>query len=542
MMAKSQLIGQVLVYPAKGGLETIAMPGLQTLGRVVDGSNFIVDINSAKKKWPGAVRYNSLSPNMVAGGPFKGLFDFWRLQPSGYKGRRVTAVSGGKVWADHSDGVFVDVTGAFTIFPADNVSIETFYGLMIMAFDNNPAGGPLKYDQSAAVASLLGTPPNGKYLRTFMDRLWIGGIKAAPDLVVGSSTDDPENYHTGPMPPGDAQYIYLDQGDQDPVGVTALFPPYYGRMVVAKRRSLYQIQNNFDSSGNAYFGVTPVVSSGLGCISHNGVVGLDSDVIYPSERGIHTMSMTNKLGQIDMEYMSAPIQNLYQENVDFFRADNMRAIYIPEINHYLLSLTTKSSAGNNDMVLGYNFGTGEWDVLNENVSAFSKFVDTSDANKTKVLVGDDKGRIGIIDTTKSGRVVTWFDERVTMQFTTGIIYPLGANTTEVTFRELTVFFKPQPIANSVVNVTALVDGIQRQDLEFSQTAQSGSLIGFSTIGVAKIGGRGIVKNVSRQLHGVGKGIELIFTHKPVSDDDDCEIYGFVIEYAYSGDTDLPKSQ
>ena len=72
--------------------------------------------------------------------------------------------------------------------------------------------------------------------------------------------------------------------------------------------------------------------------------------------------------------------------------------------------------------------------------------------------------------------------------------------------------------------------------------ETGSLIGSAIIGVDRIGTSGVIKHVTKNLHGVGEAIELIFTHQPITDDDDCEIYGFVLEFEYSGDTDLPKQQ
>lgn len=528
-MAKRTTIGQIVLYPAKGGLETISIPGTTTLGRLASGRNFVIDINGAKKKQPGAIRQDSATLQMAPTGNARGLFDFWRTN-GGVKVQRTVFVASGRVYADQGNGVYSDITGAFTIGQTDNLGMDTFFGLLVFAFENNPTGVPLKWDQSGNLQPLGGTPPNAKYPRTWLNRLWLGGNGAAPDRLYGSVIDDPEDWAIV----NGAVQINLDQGDQDPVGITSIFPGFYGRLLVAKRRTIYEI-----TPSGSDFAVRTLIS-GLGCVSHNGVAATDSDIIFPSERGISSLAMTNKLGALDSGFLSSAIQDYYQESVSFSRAGNMRSLYVPELNSYLLAYTSKNSL-TNDTLIGYNFEIGEWYLWEQNISAISYYVDPNDEKKTKVLVGDDRGRIGILDTTKSGRTVTWFSELVTMQFTTGIIYPLPVRK-EVTFRSLTVYYKPS-VENSVLNVSYSVNAQFIEDLEFDMTPlTSGAIIGSAIIGVGRIGTSARIKHITKNLRGVGEAIELVFTHTPVSAEDDCEIYGFVLEFEYSGETELPKQQ
>lgn len=528
-MPKRSTIGEIIVYPAKGGLETYSIPGTTTLGRLSSGYNFMVDINGAKKKMPGAVRQDDGELNMAPVGNARGLFDFWRTSGS-LKTRRTVFVSSGRVFADFGDGHYFDVTGSTVIAPTDNVSMETFFGLLVMAWDTNPSGVPQKFDQTGNIAPLGGTPPNGRWLRTWFNRLWMAGNPAAPDRLYASAINDPEDWSVL----SGAEIIDIDQGDQDPVGITSLFPSFYGRLMVAKRRSVYEV-----TPVGSTFGVQ-VLISGLGCVSHNGAQSTDSDIIFPSERGISSLAMTNKLGAIDSSFLSTSIQDYYQQTVNFELAGNMRSLYVPEINAYLLAYTSKASTVN-DTLLGYNFALGEWYQWNENISAMSYYVDANDSYKTKVLVGDDLGRLGILDLNKRSRQVTWFGERRTMQFATGIIYPMPQKR-EVTFRKLSVYFKPS-VEGSILNVSYRVNARFVEDLEIDMSPlETGALIGSAIIGVDRIGTSGRIKHETKNLHGVGEAIELIFTHTPISDDDDCELYGFVIEYEYSGESDLPKQQ
>lgn len=527
-MPKNSTVGRYSVYPAVGGLETVSIPGAQTQGRLTSGSNFIIDLSGAKRKHPGIARRQDNGSTVITTGNTRGLFDLWRTSGS-VKVQSTLVVTGGKVYADSGDGIYADKTGAFVIASTDNVYMDAFSGLLIIGFDVNPGTGPLKYN-GTTLAALGGTPPNFKYPRVWQGRLWGAGRSTNPDVLYASVIDNPEDWTLA----SGAQSINIDIGDQDPIGITALFPGLFGRMVVAKRRSLYEI-----TPVSSTFAVNQLVA-GIGCVSHNAVAAADNDIYFVSERGVHSLLMTDKFGQLETAFLSYPIQNFFQDYIDFRRAGNMRAIYVPEINCYLLAATLKGSY-RNDIVLGYNFVHKEWFRFDENVSAMSKYVDPQDGYKTKVLVANDAGQIGILDTQGIDRTVTWFDERRTTQFTTGLIFPINV-ATEVNLSKLTCFYRPQ-VAGSEFTVSYYADGKFIEDLTFPMDPASGSIIGQAIIGAgALIGGRGVIKQATRQMRGVCHSTELVFTHIPQSDEDDFELYGYTVEFEYAGESEKTKTQ
>ena len=71
---------------------------------------------------------------------------------------------------------------------------------------------------------------------------------------------------------------------------------------------------------------------------------------------------------------------------------------------------------------------------------------------------------------------------------------------------------------------------------------SSALIGEAVIGVDFIGGSGQVRRVTRELKGVGHAIEMVFTHTPQTASEDFELYGYIIEYEYAGESDEPQIQ
>ena len=120
-MPKRSTIGEIVVYPAKGGLETVSIPGTTTLGRLSSGRNFMVDINGAKKKNPGTIQQNINPPGALApAGNARTLFDFWRTNGSA-KVRRTVFGASGRILADNSDGIYTDITGPFSLLATDNI-------------------------------------------------------------------------------------------------------------------------------------------------------------------------------------------------------------------------------------------------------------------------------------------------------------------------------------------------------------------------------------------------------------------------------------
>jgi len=526
-MPKGPLVGRLITYPASGGLETISIPGATTPGRVVDGGNFIVDITGTKRKFPGIERrIDDESVILSPLGYARGCFDYWRTSGN-EKVQRTVVIADGNVWADTGNGTFVDVTSSIAITQTDNVSFETFFGLLVMTFDNNPSSVPVKFNGTTCSA-LGGTPPNARFMRTFYNRMFGGGDPAAPDTLYVSDADNPEDWVGGL-----ADQINIDQGDQDPVGLTALFPPLYGRMVVAKQRSLYEV-----TPSSTTFAISQL-SSGMGCLSHQTATMGDNDVYFVSERGIHSLLMTDKFGQVETAFLSYSIQNWFQENVSFRYAGNMRAIYAADINSYLLAVTTIGYSKNN-VLLAYNFVLKEWSKRNVGVAGFMRYVDPRDALRTKIGLVDYDGRVGILDLRKSGRVTTWFGDLVTTNFATGIIYPVNSGV-EVTFKKLTCLYRPQTEGSSFT-VDYLVNGSLVDTIEFSMEPLSSALIGKAVIGVDFIGGSGQVRRVTRELKGVGHAIEMVFTHTPQTASEDFELYGYIIEYEYAGESDEPQIQ
>ena len=516
------------IWPASGGLDQSSIPGTAKPEKLEDCDNVLFTVNgSRKKKWGLNTYYRSGYTPTVSQG-FRGLTDFWR-NVSNVQTHKVVSFVGNKVWADAADGRFTDITGAASLVAGDQVIFDVFEGLQLLFFEN---AVPYKWNMVGNIAVLGGVPASCSLGRVHKRRVWLAGNKAAPHRLYYSAVDAPEDYTLG----SGGGSLDLDSGDSDPVGIVAIFPSFFDDLYVAKRRSLYRIREIYDydqTTGEfvTTFKVEPVIK-GIGCISHNSVIATPNDLIWCSERGIHSLRATDQYGDVDAAFLSFPIHEFYNSNVNFSKAKNMWAVYAPELNSYLLAFTRRGQSHNVDL-LGYNLVLGEWfRWQNYDAAALCQFVDSR--GKTRILVGQEDLNIGILDQD----LVTDLGTSYSMYCTTPIIYPMGRPDVEVDYKNLWLFFKPQDSGN--IYVSYQIDDKDSITETVDQRDDTGDIIGTAIIGQGIIGGAGTIKTVRVPLQGAGRGIRFTFSQIPTSTTtgEDCDIYGYIIEGAYAEDSAL----
>lgn len=510
------------IYPAIGGLDQSSVPGTSKKERLDDCDNIIFTVNGSRKKRWGINTYYRTGFTPTISKDYRGQTDFWRTVSS-VQTQKTVAFAGGKLWADSANGRFTDKTGSTALTATDQITFDVFVGLLVAGFEN---AVPQRWDMTGTFTDLGGTPPNASIFRTHRGRMWAAGNKAAPHRLYYSVADDPEDWTLG----GGGGSIDIDQGDDDPVGITAIFPSYHNDLYVAKRRSLYRVREAYaDDLGSTVFQLEPVVK-GIGCVAHNSVTAVPNDIIWCSERGIHSLAATDKYGDVSSSFLSYPLHELYRDTVNFSKAKNMWGVYSPESNSYKLAYTRRGKSSNTEM-LCYNIELGEWYRYQDiDCAGLSQYVDSR--SKTRIAIGQEALNIGLFDRD----IVTDYGVSFDSYFTTPIIYPLGPPDITCNFKNLWLFFKPQDAGNIVV--TYKVDGKTTQTSTVDQTGTGSATIGSATIGTDIIGGSGEIKKVRVPLQGEGSGIQFTFSQTPSSSStgEDCDIYGYTIEGEFADDS------
>ncbi len=505
----------VSVFPANKGLKSSIDAVLLTPEELTESNNIIHTTSSTRKTRPGIEPY--YLSGFGSGEQIRYLCDFWRTN-SGVQTQKVTAVTNGRVYSDSADGLFTKIGDVTANDITKLVTGDVLVGFMVIGIQDQ---APLKYIQDGAGASFLGgSPPECWIVRKHKGRIFLTGNKASPHKVYYCSVENPEEWSGGTS--GD---INLDLGSSDPVGNTAIFNDLFGKLYVAKWNSLYVIDTS------TTFAVAPLVDT-IGCVSHNGVSTTTNDVIFPSERGLHSLATTQNYGDVESTFLSYPIHDIWSSQIDFTRSQEISACFVPEYNSYLLTYPVHGNSEFN--LLGYNILTGDffhWESFN--ASFLTLF---SDVNKHKrLMIGTTDANIGIGRTIDSS-VFLDFVNAFSTSFKTGVIFPGGKASSTFAFKNLTVHLKSR--SSDIINCNYSIGGSGVRNIQISQ-GSPGILLGSFILGDI-LGGESSMQSVTKPLVGYGNSIQLAFDVTPGDDTPvegaAFEIFGYDIECEKVGDT------
>jgi len=374
-----------------------------------------------------------------------------------------------------------------------------------------------KWTGSGNLADLGGTPPVGSILREHQGRLWTND-KTNLDRLHYSTTFNTEEWNGA----GDSGALDIGVGDGDPSGITAIFPTFKGVLFVAKKTKLYRVlgdgPENYD---------VQLVTSGIGCVSHNAVVSVDdADIFFPSERGYHSLLSTQAFGDFESKYLSADIQATYNENFTPSRRPYMQGVYLSQLNSVAWAVTDNDfSASVNKCVYLYNVVLGQW-YRWPNISCDAMWL-VRNSDQNRLLLGTSTTRIaktfnGTNYDVSAANAATAIIPRIK----TGRIFVDDNPYTIKGFKKVALIFRPSGTYNITVKVK--IDNYATQTLSFSDQ-QPGDLLGSTfVLGQSVLGGTFTFNPYTQSIDGYGRGIEVeIFTS---GTEDPIEIQGLAIEW------------
>lgn len=499
---------QQRLYPYDGSQDSTRHPILISPTDITDSDNIIYTTYSTKKKRPGISEAWDTRPpgnlNIIGG------VDYWRLGTQYvvyYDGYSLYAVSSSGVWTSISSGIPLPVN--------ETVSFTRYNGLLITFF-GGAATPPKKWTQTGVVSNLGTDVPYAAFGRVWLNRLWVPD-PSVPGRVAYSRTGDPTAF-TG----GDSGTIDLDVSDGDPDGITAIFPPFFGGLYVAKRLSIYKIEPVILSDGSIIFSQVKILD-GIGCNSHNAVVAVESNIIFTSDRGIHLFQSTDKISGVETQFLSASIQPDWVGGVNFRRAKYMQAVYDTELNSYILIFPRAGRNYPTD-VWGYSLAANKWYRWRDyNQTAIFRYIDFNN-KKAKTMIGSNSGDFGFIDTSTNKD----YGNQYSIYIESGIISPISPDE-QFTFESITPIFVPQ--SSGEFTLKYKIDGRVVDTLTFDMTDDSlGDPLGEFILGESYLGGVPNVKVDKRNIGGNGMFYQLIISHKATgSNDEGFELLGILTD-------------
>lgn len=523
-----------VMLPWLKGLDTdtdeAIMQFLKKADFLVSANDIVFSVDGSKVKRDGYVYHDSAA---ITNTPtIRGGFDYW-ANVSSVKSQKIV------VWDDQatskcwfmsgSGGAWTELTkhaDATAPTSLTRVCFEVFNDDLVMAItDNNTSGRrPLKWNNQSGTEyeELGGTPPNVKYIRKHQGRLWAAGDPARPDRLYFSSPGNHEEWNGV----GDSGAIDIDPGDGDSSGITAIFPSFRGVLFVCKANAIYRIS-----------GTSPVdykveqITSGLGCNAHNSAVAVDMDDIYfQSERGFHSLVLTQKYGDFEGAFLSSSVQGQFLQ-LDVLHKPYCQGVWIPALNSVVWNGSVNASRM--DIFWLYDVRFKAWyKWTGVNPTALFRVEDTTTKVK-RAYFGNNAGRVS--KTQNTGIFHDYTDTAITQYIKTPFIFPDNNPRTKKALKKLGVWIK-MPNGESLTATLRLMGVNSTQEVVFTSTSSGTAKLDVDFIlGESTLDASGILRMTpySLPIDGVTDAIQLEFSNDTL--DSYCAIFGFWIEYEDAGD-------
>lgn len=507
-----------------GGLNTSDNPLILSPAQMTVAENIAITQTLARRKRPGQESWDVGSyagtasyPTVGASHPIRQIRQYHRnLSATGEQVEDLFLHQDAKVWSIESrNSPGVDRTGAAILASSGIPRYQVFQGVLFF-LSTETADGYNKWnglvttpgDIEAATAPVDGA---GKYLGTFRGRMIMAGNPDFPFRVYVSAAFDAEDWISADTTSFDLDY------DGEIQGVTAIFPEYQGLLYIATRRSIYEL--SCTDAGDITTYAVRRITTGIGCASQNTVVGTPNDVLWMSDRGVHSLAKILTSDQVAVSFLSRDIQRTFTDQLNAELFEQAQAVWDEVTNLYVLTVAS-SGQTLNDVVLCYNIDFGYWTSWID-LNARSLATVLLD-NKQYVLLGKENGKINLLNPNLKTDEGTGF----TATFKTGKIFTNGEIMRQHYFKSVTILASSTSVSN--VTVSWSIDGVDQTltgGAAFPLGTSASQLGSTFVLGASRLGiGRFLPKRVT--IDATGYNMQLQVT---AGGDSDIEFYGFILE-------------
>lgn len=513
------------MLPWIGGINTSLDPSVIKPNQLTRGEHLIFATNGARNmrdgtnyNWDSSTANNGVQAEGIIGG-----IDFWY----GSSGTRTNFLMGlgssGNLYQwNKTTGIrsLIPLNSTATAWPSNNTicSFEVMNNSLIYAGDG-VGNLPRIYIPSASSSAtdLAGGPPKMSVVRQYQSRIW-SDDRTLLDRLNYSPPGDPQTWGGN----GDSGALDVGVGDGDPVGITAILPPFQKQLFIGKQTKLYTIAGNTPESYDV-----DIISNAIGVVSHNAAVAVDQDdIIFVSLKGIHSLIGTIKYGDDESKYLSKDIQKTINQKWTLASFKKIWGCYLSQINSVAFAVpdTTYSGSGNTAIWL-YNIPLSSWYVW-PNIDCQCLFV-SNDIDKQRFYIGTGSGRLAkTFNGTNYDISVAGINTAITMTIATGVIY-LDQNPMIVNgMKRFTLIWGPQGTVN--VTVTIKIDNYSAQPLNFNQNFGSALLGSTFILGTSVLGTTAITGPFSQTIDGYGRSIQATFIQS--GQQAAINFQGFAVEY------------
>jgi hypothetical protein len=526
----ARVTGYKPLFPWAGGLHTSVDPVMLDPQKLTIADNIVFTNSGSRKKRGGQARYNSSQiGGATAAENVCYLADYWANVSSAKREYFVAVTTSGKVYRSAFNGTWASFSTLALSVTHGGVTSTVFNEDLILGIQGS--GVPKVWDGQNTASNLVAlTASSGSLPFTsawivtkHVSRLFVAGDPAFPDRVYVSRVGDHQRW-TASTVAGTAITLEVGNGDGDPSGITAMFPGTGGDSVlyVAKRRHLYRVDCS-DPDQTAWS--IKLISDKIGVINPNVVATIDmSDVIFASDRGVHTLSQVLSGTAIkEGDFLSFPIQEDYRSAMGAADRSKMSAVYVPSLNSYLLACK-RTGRDAFETIYGYNVELGEWfrwtsTPCNHLCVRFNKTT-----GEDELYAAADSGYVNQLLQDE----LNDFGSPIALRIKSAFIAPEQNPFMEYKFTNLALIYRARE--NSSFRVYYSVDGLTTKSTTFQQKVAGGNILGTTLLGPSFIlGSVQAIKPVWNHLEiEAGNSIQLTIEQDGLNED--FELFGLALEF------------
>jgi hypothetical protein len=381
-----------------------------------------------------------------------------------------------------------------------------------------PNAKPIKYrpeDDTDYYYDLEGNPPKSNSASEFLGRLILNDIEARDRLHYSTTSEHEEWQGTG-----DSGYLDIGVGDGDPDGILAVSPVFKNRIFVGKGMRIYQVIED-----SVLIMVAEAITQGLGCAGHRSFVPVDfDDLLFISQRGVHSIAATDSYGDFTSAYLTKKIQPTFNDWTPG-ALYKTAPVYIPNLNSVAFNVTGAAQSAPSEFWF-YNVQQQEWYKWPD-WSPTAACARVSSTSNRKLLFADNDGKLyqdqngDYTDADGAGGTVGY-----RYKIRTGSIYVDGNPQTIKGYKNISFLFRAAGRYSFTVKVW--VDNIEQQTRTIAQTVAGDALGTAFILGTSVLGASTAFAPYTVPIEGYGRSIR--FEIENANQDEQVEIYGYIIEY------------
>jgi len=345
---------------------------------------------------------------------------------------------------------------------------------------------PLKlWDMVAPAATAITGAPSAVGVEVARNRVWCWEA-SRPRRLLWSGLRDETNWildDSATILEGDPGFAVVDELPQgEPI--TAI-KEFFGKRYLFSRSGVAVVTGDTNgvsglSNGIEGFRISKVQGT-IGCEANLTVVDVGTDLIFMSRKGVHSLQNTQKYGDVEQAYLSAPIQDFFT-SLDPTLLHRCKATHYRRKNWYVLTVP-RLSDGAMKSILIYDYSQQKWSIWDFTYEICSVHARLNPSTlKEELLIGTNRGYVGVADQDST------YDNIVGANYTSKIRSVWLSGDAVRTYKHFVrgIVHLARP-ANEDITGTYQVDAGEARSFTIGQNPDGAVSIGSFVIGTNKIG-------------------------------------------------------